>query len=147
MELSKSYAYREAYSEVYFILLHMECSEVRKIPKDIINIIRKNRIKNYDVSINPYVPLAQQELKEETKAILSLLYRKFLCDTSKKQEIEEKFSEKLKAEMLHKQKEKEQLLVKEVENNFAILTKENKLIVKKENWIAKILRLLKITTK
>lgn len=142
MELGKSYAYREAYSEVYFILLHMECSDVKKIPKDIINVIRKNRIKNYDVNINPYIPLAQQDLKEETKAILSLLYRKFLCELDKKQQVEEKFSKKLKIEI--SQKTKEQNLVEEVENNFESFTKENKLIVKKENLITKILKWLKL---
>ena len=139
MELSKSYSYREAYSEVYFILLHMECGDVKKIPKDIINIIRKNRIKNYDVNINPYVPLDKQELKEETKAILALLYRKFLCDADKKQEVEERFSKKLKFEM----SQKEQRLVEEVENNFETFTKENKLVVKKESWIIKVLKWLK----
>ena len=144
MELNKNYAYREAYSEVYFILLHMECSDVKKIPKDIINVIRKNRMKNYEVNINPYIPLDNQELKEETKAILALLYRKFLCDTDKKQEIEEKFSKKLKIEMAEKSKGKEHLSEKEVENNFEIFTKENKLIVKKDNWIIKILKCLKL---
>jgi hypothetical protein len=125
----------------------MECSDVKKIPKDIINVIRKNRIKNYDVNINPYVPLNKQELKEETKAILSLLYRKFLCDTDKKQEAEEKFAKKLKAEMVGKQRGKERGIVEEVENNFESFTKENKLSVKKESWLAKILKWLKITTK
>ena len=44
MELSKSYAYREAYSEVYFILLHMEYSDVKKIPKKIVDVIRKIKV-------------------------------------------------------------------------------------------------------
>ncbi|MBE5812051.1 MAG: hypothetical protein E7314_00155 [Clostridiales bacterium] len=142
MDFSKQYAYREAYSEVYFILLHMEWRDVKKIPKDIINVIRKNRIKNYDININPYVPLDKQELKEETKAILALLYRKFLCDGDKKQEIEERFSKKLKIEMA--EKTKEQNLVEEIESNFESLTKENKLIVKKENLITKILKWIKL---
>jgi len=143
MELSKSYAYREAYSEVYFILLHIEYSDVKKIPKKIINVIRKNRIKNYVVKIDPLIPLQYQEIKKETKAILALLYRKFLADEAKREELEKEFVEKLKRETAQKKEknkdEKELVEAIEIEEELG-----NKLIVKKESWIEKILKWLRI---
>ena len=143
MELSKSYAYREAYSEVYFILLHMEYSDVKKIPKKIVDVIRKNRIKNYAVKIDPLIPLQYQELKKETKAILALLYRKFLADEAKREELEKEFIENLKRETAQSvEKNKEE---KEVVETIKIEEElENKLMVKKEGWISKILKWLKL---
>lgn len=93
-----SYAYRQAYTEVYYILQNMSEVDVRKIPPDIIEILKQNRLKNYEVSINPSIPLKEQNLKEETKAVLAVLYRKFWCDEDKKEELERKFYEKLKYE-------------------------------------------------
>lgn len=148
MGLSKKYAYREAYSEVYFILLNMEWSNVKKIPKDIIKIISKNRIKNYKVNINPYIPLEAQHLKEETKAILTLFYRKFWCPDDKKEIVEKEFKEKLmKEKALNNIKEtNSNISVKEVEEFESIIT-PNKLLVRKENWFTKILKFFKISTK
>lgn len=148
MDISKSYAYREAYSEVYFILLNMEWSDVKKIPKDIIKIISKNRIKNYDVNINPYIPLESQQLKEETKAILALFYRKFWCPNDKKEIVEREFKENLKKEKSLNNIEKtiSNIPVKEIEE-FENIIESNKLMVKKENWFTKLLKFLKISTK
>lgn len=70
-------AYNEAYTEIYYILKNMDIEYVSKIPTEIIDLIKENRAKNYNVTIDANIPLEIQKIKPETKAILSVLYNKF----------------------------------------------------------------------
>ena len=99
-----SYAYREAYTEVYYILQNMSEADVSKIPMSVLEVIKRNRLRNYNVTIDTSLPLKDQGLKEETKAILSILYRKFLCDEDEREVLEKRFLEKLKEEIKLKSK-------------------------------------------
>lgn len=93
--------YREACSEVYFILANLEESAKAKIPQKIMKLFEKNKVNTYDVNIDLSVPLNNQILKDETKAILSLLYRKFLCNESERAHLEQKYKKELE-KMEHK---------------------------------------------
>lgn len=92
------YAYKEAYQEIYFILQNMDEEDVSKIPQNIIDVFEKNRVKHYPVNINPEIPLKDQNIKEETKAILALLYRKYWSDPEIREQLEKEFYEKLEQE-------------------------------------------------
>lgn len=94
------YAYREACSEVCFILDNLESGSRGKIPEKIVDLLEKNKIKHYPVNIDLSVPLNKQVLKAETKAILALLYRKFLCSESERTILEKNFQQKLKEEKM-----------------------------------------------
>lgn len=87
------YAYKEAYSEVLFILQNMNKEDIEKIPATVFEAIRKNCAKNYKVNINTAIPLEQQNLKEETKAVLAVLYRKFWAEGEEKAKLEKDFLE------------------------------------------------------
>ena len=99
-----SYAYSEAYTEVYYILQNMSEADVSKIPMSVLEVIKRNRLRNYNVTIDTSLPLKDQSLKEETKAILAILYRKFLCDEDEREVLEKRFLEKLKEEIKLKSK-------------------------------------------
>lgn len=110
-----TYAYKEAYQEIYYILQNMEEEDVAKIPQNIIDVFEKNRVKHYQVNINPELPLKDQKIKEETKAILALLYRKYWSDPEMREQLEREFYEKLEKENAElKNKKLEQQVQEEV---------------------------------
>ena len=71
------HTYKEACAEVYYILQHMEETLINKISPKMLEIIKKNRAKDYSVNIDINKPLKEQSIKDETKAILSIIYKKF----------------------------------------------------------------------
>jgi len=110
-----TYAYKEAYQEIYYILQNMEEEDVAKIPQNIIEVFEKNRVKHYQVNIDPARPLKEQKIKEETKAILALLYRKYWSDPEMREQLEKEFYEKLEQENAEiKMKKLEQPIQEEV---------------------------------
>ena len=76
---------RQAYSEVYNIINHFEKELYDKIPQSFINAIEKNRDLNYKVNIDYTKTI--QELLRETRVILSLIYRDYLCTDEQRKEI------------------------------------------------------------
>ena len=63
----------QAYSEVYEILKYIPMAYLNKIPKDVLNIFKTKRDKNYKVNINPNLPLEDQKLHRKTLILLSVL--------------------------------------------------------------------------
>lgn len=134
--------------EVYDIINHMEKEMYSKIPKGFIEFIatnmekRKNNIIDYSKNIN------EQELLPETRVILSLIYRDYLCEEDERREI----LRKDKAEII---KYEEELKGKyDVQNIFekrksdtnkSKIDNENiKLItIKKESKLKKIINIIK----
>jgi len=108
-----TYAYKEAYQEIYYILQNMEEEDVAKIPQNIIDVFEKNRVKHYPVNIDPALPLKDQKIKEETKAILALLYRKYWSDPEMREQLEKEFYEQLEKEEQQMRIEKEKVSVQE----------------------------------
>ena len=78
---------RQAYSEVYNIINHFEKELYAKIPQSFINAIEKNRDLNYKVNIDYTKTINEQELLRETRVILSLIYRDYLCTDEQRKEI------------------------------------------------------------
>ena len=77
----------QAFSEVYDIVHHMEETLYNKIPKGFIKMIEQNRDLNYKVNIDYSKDINNQELLRETRIILSLIYRDYLCSGEKKKEL------------------------------------------------------------
>ena len=108
-----TYAYKEAYQEIYYILQNMEEEDVAKIPQNIIDVFEKNRVKHYQVNIDPALPLKDQQIKEETKAILALLYRKYWSDPEMREQLEKEFYEQLEKENAELKMRKEEQVIQE----------------------------------
>ena len=69
----------QAFSEVYDIVQYFEPNLYNKIPQKIIDLIRNNKDDNYIPNIDYSKSINEQKLLKETKAILSVIYRDYIC--------------------------------------------------------------------
>ena len=80
----------QTYVDIDVILNMMPPSMVNKINKNFINYIREKAKNSNDISmINPYIPLREQKLSEETEAVLALKYKSYLNEDNKEESNEE----------------------------------------------------------
>lgn len=143
----------QAFRETYDVINHMSKEMQEKIPKSFINLIKENRDLDYKVNID-YSKDIKEQLLKETKIILSLVYRDYLCSSEKREELlaldieeirrEEKSSqEKYKIDYDSRKKEKlqdvEELKNKEQET-LPIKVEKDKWYIKIINFIKKILK-------
>ncbi|MBQ6991410.1 MAG: hypothetical protein IJN50_00605 [Clostridia bacterium] len=137
-----SISYAEAATEVLEILNHTEIEAVEKIPKKFIEFLKENSSKTYKPDFDYSKKIKELELKPKTHALLGMIYLKYWANeeekeafTKKAKENEIKYQEELKkkynTESLFKKKVKEEVQSKE----------KNELpVVKKENFIQKIIK-------
>lgn len=90
--------YMKALTEVYDIINHLEKEIYEKIPNSFISIVEENMDKNYKVNIDYGAGINNQELLPDTRAILSLIYRKFVCNEDERIELERNDKENFKIE-------------------------------------------------
>ena len=129
---------KKAFSEVYDVINHMEEDMRNKIPTEFINFIKENRDLSYNIKIDYSQGIVNQNLIHETKVLLSLIYRDYICDEEKKKILIEQDNK-----ILNKQDE---YLRKKYEINFQNkkILKENQLtVIEKTKWYEKILKLLR----
>ena len=74
-----------SYSEVFEILRLMGKDNVEKIPINILEKIDNLRDKNYEVKINPDIPLEQQKISRKALSIIAWLNLEYLCDEQEKE--------------------------------------------------------------
>ena len=95
-------------SEVYVdisIIIKMMPEEMRnKLSKKFIEFIENNKSTNYNSNINPEIPLKEQELRQETKEMLGIIYRDYMC--SKEERARLIREEKIELEHIEKEKRK-----------------------------------------
>ena len=92
MELSVNT--RQAYSEVDEFLGLVTEEEKNQIPKKLRDFFREEKDLNYHKNINPNIPIKEQNLKEETLAIIALLMIQYWYkDENKKQKLLEVLDE------------------------------------------------------
>lgn len=107
--------YKNAFAEVYEILGYLNDEDYNKIPEDVIVAIEENKNENYNYYLDESLPFFEQEMMEETKAILFNIYRDYLA------------SEERKDKILEYQREE----IKILENNKAANYKENSMFKKR----------------
>ena len=137
----------QSFSEVYDIINHLEIELYNKIPKGFIKMVEQNRDKNYEFYIDYSIDINKQKLLHETRVILSLIYRDYLCSPKEREKLieqdelelkqhEEQLQEKFNYDNLFKNK-RETTLEKSEEKN-------QELIVYDESFIRRIFnRILK----
>ncbi len=139
----------QAFTEVYDVINHMEIEMQEKIPKNFINLIKENRDLDYKLKIN-YKEDIKKQLLKESKIILSLIYRDYLCSKEKKEKLlqldleeirrEEKIlSEKYEIDFEKRKKEKTEKVINKVEEQNEKLP----IKVEKEKWYKKIFKFFK----
>lgn len=77
----------QALSEVYSIINHLDKNLYKRIPNNFIKMIENNRDLKYDVNIDYTKNINEQNLLRETRVILSLIYRDYLCTKEEMEKI------------------------------------------------------------
>lgn len=70
----------EIYVDVSVIISMMPIEMKSKISNSFINFIENNKSNNYVSNINPNIPLKEQNIRKETKEMLGIIYRDYLCN-------------------------------------------------------------------
>lgn len=76
--------YSEAATEVIEILQYMDNEIIEKIPLEIIKKLNENKSKDYVPNIDYTDENEIKNIKPETKAILAVIYRDYLCNEDEK---------------------------------------------------------------
>lgn len=76
--------YRQSLTELNTIIHYMDIEYLKKLPQKFIEFINSNMDKDYIPNIDKNTPINEQNLKKDTKILLSLLYRNYWCDREKK---------------------------------------------------------------
>ncbi len=79
--------YANAFSEVSEILSFLNYDEFSKIPKGFIDVIEKNKNRDYIYTYDTSKDLVDQDMLQETKAILMNIFRDYLADSEQKEKI------------------------------------------------------------
>ena len=128
------------------IIISMMPSQMQdKISQKLKDFIENNKAENYSSNINPTVPLKDQSLEKETKAMLGIIYRDYLCSEEQRrklienekieiEEYERELREKYNPDNLFKNK------TKEVEEEIA--TSETALTDYKEGFFSRLKNLI-----
>ena len=111
-----SYRYCEAFAEVDYILTGLKENEREQIPKNLRDVIHEKKAENYKFNIDLTKSLFEQNLKNETLAVLGLIYRKYLSDSENREELERHYKETLEEPVVQNVKR----------NNLRMFKKEEK---------------------
>lgn len=82
--------YTKAYKEIMEILKYVPEESVRKIPQEMRDMFEAEQSKTYNFRIDTGKPFEEQELLEETKAILANIFRDYWATDYQKSKIIEK---------------------------------------------------------
>lgn len=141
--------YSNAYKEVIEILKYVPQESVNKLPQTMIDTFKAKMNENYNFHIDINKNFEEQELLDETKAILANIFRDYWATPYQKERIEAK--EKYDRQKIEEEKReqynpddifKKKQLVKEnenIENNGENLPVE----IKKDNFYQKIVKFFK----
>ncbi|MBP3502244.1 MAG: hypothetical protein J6K42_02035 [Clostridia bacterium] len=143
--------YPKAYKEVIEILKYVPKESVDKIPQTMIDVFNAKLDNTYNFSIDINKSFEEQELLEETKAILANIFRDYWATPYQKERIQakerydrEKIEEEKRAKYnsdIFKTKE-----INKTENDnskYAINNSDLPIEVKKENFYKKIINFFK----
>ena len=134
---------RQAFTDVSIIIQMMPKKMKNQINPRFIEFIEKNKDNNYISYINETIPLREQQLTENTKTLLALIYRDYLCSPSmrkdlllkEQEEIENKKITKYKIEFKKNKGDQDT----ENEKTSLVVYKEENIIKKIYNKIKKLL--------
>ena len=141
--------YPKAYKQVIEILKYVPQESVDKIPKEMIKTFKINMDDKYDFKIDISKSFEEQDILEETKAILANIFRDYWATPKQKErilekerndrEIEENIKrEKYNPDNLFKKKQKVIQQNEEIQNNLPVEIKKEKFYEKIINFLKKI---------
>ena len=84
---------KQSFSEVLFILEHLENGLINKIPKELISLLKENADKDYVVNIDISKSLKDADIMEETRSIIAMLYLSYFASSEEAEECKRKMLE------------------------------------------------------
>lgn len=148
--------YKKALSEVNIILAHTEKEVKDKIPEYFTQYIKENMDKNHRIKIQNNKELLEQNIMLETKQIIALMYRDYICTKDEREKLIRQEKEKYKRIEKEKQEKYKidfkKIAQRKTQKNIIdkVKTKEKSSLIerKEEKWynniIDKILKIFKI---
>ena len=111
--------YSNAYTEVLEILKYVKKEDYEKIPKEIINIFKKQSNKNYNFKFDITKKINDQEILYKTKIILAILFRDYWATDRQKEIIlsKEKFDRSLIENEKREKYNPDKLFIDKTNNN------------------------------
>lgn len=138
--------YQKAYKEILEILKYVPEESVKKIPQEMRDMFEKEQLKTYDFQIDTSKTFEEQELLEETKAILANIFRDYWATPYQKEriEIKEKYDRQQSEEQKRKRYNPNDLFKNKNNRNPDLEKLSNLPIeVKKESFFKKIINFFK----
>lgn len=131
----------QALSEVYIILRYSDSNLINKIPLKFISMVNKFKDPSYKIQIDENKSLNEQKLLPETRQILALIYRDYLCDEKEREELIKKNNKKI--EEMNNTYDIKNVFEKRSNNIKEIDNEEQLIVVKQEKWYDKIFKFFK----
>ena len=94
--------YEKAYAEVIEVLKYIPMNEYNKIPKKYITFMEENCSETFSFVYNIALPFEKQNISDEAKNILGMIFRLFIVEQSKKEKLSSKDKELKEQEELEK---------------------------------------------
>ena len=96
---------RQAYTEIYNFIELLDEYNRNKVPKKLREFFKREKDNTYTKTIEPNIPIKEQNLKEETLALIAMLNLQYWCeDEEEKQRLKKIYSDN---EIKHQQKLRE----------------------------------------
>ncbi len=85
----------EIYVDISIIIGMMPTEMKSKISNGFIDFIESNKSNTYVSNINPKIPLREQNIRKETKEMLGIIYRDYLCSNEERIDLLQEENEEL----------------------------------------------------
>lgn len=92
--------YKNALSEVNAIINNSDENIINKIPNKFMNFVQNNMNKSYTIEMDLDKEILEQNISNEAKSIIALIYRDYICPKAERQTL-------IKREILERQKQEE----------------------------------------
>ena len=144
--------YSKRFVEVNDVLNHLSEENYKKIPIEIISLIKENMDTNYYWKYNETLPLYKQNLSKDTIAILSYINMNYLLTYKQKEELEiihkkndieihNKLKIKYNSDDLFKKAKKQEINSINKNVSICIIEKEKFIIERIKDFLKKIFKL------
>lgn len=137
---------KEIYSEVYSIVELLGDKYIKRLPKNLYNLIKNEKLNTYNPKYNFTIPLSEQNIKKESLSMIALFHLNYWCENDlDKDELREIFSknEKYYQDELREKYNIDNLFKKNEQSNERNIEKNVNMIEYKESIITKILNKIK----
>lgn len=137
--------YREAFAEVLEILKNSNQKIIEKIPEKFIKFLTENKDNNYVVQIDFTDENWDNSIKQETQAIIALIYRDYIVSPEEREKlIAEEKEEQIRIENELRERYNPNNLFKKNDNKLdKEITNTNSLIeTRNEPWFKKLYNIL-----